>query len=44
MTRRIHVPPGYRVVFRATRVDPRTGRILHARAYGLRAWPMLVRE
>ena len=44
MRRRIYVPPGYRLVFRATRTDPRTGKVLHARAYGLRAWPILIRE
>jgi hypothetical protein len=44
MKRRIHVPPGYRLVFRATRIDPRTGQVLHARAYGFRAWPILVPE
>lgn len=44
MIRRTHVPPGYRLVFRTTRVDPRTGRVLHARAYGLKAWPILVPE
>ena len=35
-------PPGYRYVFRATRRDPNSGRILYARHYGLRAWPILV--
>jgi hypothetical protein len=44
MTRRIHVPAGFRLVFRTTRTDPRTGQVLHARAYGLRAWPILVPE
>lgn len=44
MKRRTHVPPGFRLVFRTTRTDPRTGRVLHARAYGLKAWPILVPE
>lgn len=44
MSRRIHVPPGYRLVFRTTRVDRRSGRVLHARAFGLKAWPILIPE
>lgn len=30
------------VIFRAWRKDPRTGKILYARNYGLRAWPIPV--
>lgn len=36
------VPPGYRLIFRPSRVDPRTGKTLWARTYGLRAWPIIV--
>jgi hypothetical protein len=32
------------VIFRRYRRDPRTGAILDARAYGLKAWPIRVRE
>mgnify|MGYP004476613977 CR=1 len=32
------------VIFRAWRKDPRTGKILYARNYGLRAWPIPVSE
>ena len=37
-------PPGYRYVFRPWRTDPRTGRVLYAANYGLKAWPILVSE
>lgn len=32
------------VIFRAWRKDPRTGKILYARNYGLRAWPIPISE
>jgi hypothetical protein len=37
-------PPGYRYVFRPWRRDPRTGRILFASSFGLKAWPILVQD
>lgn len=37
-------PEGKRVVFRAWRTDPVTGKRLYARDYGLRAWPIHVYE
>ena len=42
MKRKLYAPKGYKYVFRATKRDPRTGRVMHASAYGLRAWPILV--
>lgn len=42
MATRIEVPDGYKLIFRATRKDPRTGKVLHARQFGLKAWPILV--
>jgi hypothetical protein len=31
-----------RVIFRRYRRDPRTGKLLDARKYGLRAWPIRI--
>ena len=39
---KIDVPEGYTLIFRATRTDPKTGRVQHARHYGKKAWPILV--
>lgn len=33
---------GYVLIFRRFRRDPHTGRMLDARQYGRRAWPMWV--
>lgn len=38
------VPPGTRFVFRPWRRCPHTGRIMWAKAYGLRAWRIPVEE
>lgn len=32
----------YVVIFRRFRQDPRTGRVLDARKYGLKAWPIRI--
>lgn len=37
-------PPGYRYVFRPWRTCPKTGTRLYAKAFGLRAWPILIPE
>lgn len=37
-------PPGYRYIFRPWRTCPKTGERLYAKAFGLRAWPILVPE
>jgi hypothetical protein len=37
-------PPGKKLIFRAWRTDPVTGKILWAKMYGLKAWPMWVDE
>lgn len=42
MRRYRKAPPGKRYVFRPYRTDPRTGKVLWAREYGLKAWPILV--
>ena len=34
-------PDGYRYIFRTWKKGP-DGRIMHASAYGLKAWPILV--
>ncbi len=35
-------PSGLRYIFRASRKCPKTGEVLLASAYGLKAWPILV--
>jgi hypothetical protein len=35
-------PPGYRYIFRASRKCAETGRVLYAKAFGLKAWPILI--
>jgi hypothetical protein len=44
MADRIHVPPGFRLVFRPWRTCPLTGQRLYAKMYGFRAWPILIPE
>ena len=34
--------PGFRLIFRPWRIDPRTGRKLWAKHHGKKAWPMWV--
>jgi len=36
------VPPGKKLIFRATRIDPKSGKLLYAKHYGITAWPILV--
>ena len=36
------VPKGYRLIFRRHRKVPGTNRVIDARRYGYRAWPILV--
>jgi len=38
---RQHLLPGFRLIFRATRTT-RSGRVLLARDYGYRGWPLVV--
>ncbi len=38
----LKAPPGYRYIFRPWRRHPKTGKILYAWQYGLKAWPILV--
>ena len=38
---RQHLLPGFRLIFRATRTT-RSGRVLYARDFGYRGWPMVV--
>ncbi len=42
VSKMVEVPEGYKLIFRTTKVDPRTGKVLYARNYGLRAWPILI--
>jgi hypothetical protein len=35
-------PPGFRYIFRASRKCPKSGEVLLASAFGLKAWPILV--
>ncbi|HYF36005.1 MAG TPA: hypothetical protein VD994_11995 [Prosthecobacter sp.] len=42
MTRKLMPPPGKRYVFRPWRVDPKTKKVMWAKHYGLKAWPILV--
>lgn len=44
MSKKIKVPDGAKLVFRATRVCPKTGKTLHAKNYGLKAWPILIQD
>lgn len=37
------LPPGYTLVFRRWRRDPRTGAWMDAHRFGHRAWPIWVR-
>jgi len=37
------VEEGYEIVFRKWRTDPRTGKILYASNFGLKAWPIKVK-
>lgn len=37
-------PPGYRYIYRAWRRDPATGALIFAKAFGLKAWPILIPE
>lgn len=42
MAIRRRIPPGYKLIFRAT-IRTRSGRIIRASTYGLRAFPLLVK-
>lgn len=35
-------PPGKRYIYRPWRKCPHTNKLLYAKAYGIRAWPILV--
>lgn len=35
-------PPGYRYIFRPVRKCAHTGKVLYAKAFGLKAWPILI--
>jgi hypothetical protein len=38
---KIHVPPGYRLIFRAWYTD-KDGNRVYAKQFGKRAWPLVV--
>ena len=37
-------PSGKKLIFRPWKIDPKTGDKMWARAYGFKAWPILVPE
>lgn len=37
-------PDGFRYIFRPWRKCAKTGKVLYAKAFGLKAWPILVPE
>ena len=39
---KIVVPEGYKLIFRRFRKDKKTGQMLDAGKYGIKAWPILV--
>ena len=41
--KKLTVPPGYMLIFRAWKRD-RDGNRMYAKDYGLRAWPLLIRR
>ena len=44
MADRIHVPPGFRLVFRPWRTCSTTGQRIYAKMDGFPAWPILIPE
>lgn len=38
----LEIPPGYKLIFRATKTVK--GKVLHAKACGKKAWPLLVKD
>lgn len=44
MEKSLKAPDGYKYIFRVSRKCPKTGKVLYAPAYGLKAWPILVAE
>jgi len=43
MAKSREVPPGYRLIFRPY-IRLKDGTVLWARQYGLKAWPILIKE
>lgn len=42
--KKIKVPPGMKLIFRASKTCPRTGKVMYAKDYGLKAWPLFVEK
>ena len=42
MKRKLKPPPGKRYIYRTYRKCPNSNKLLWARDYGLKAWPILV--
>jgi hypothetical protein len=40
---KLHVPPGYRLIFRAWKIG-KDGNRMYAKDYGLKGWPLVVRK
>ena len=38
------VPTGFKLIFRASKTDPRTGETIYAKDYGYKGFPILVPE
>lgn len=41
-TKKINVPDGYKLIFRRFKKMPNSNKVLDARRYGKKAWPMVV--
>lgn len=42
--KKIKVPKGHHLIFRRFRRDPKSGKMLDARLYGIKAWPIVVAD
>ncbi len=42
--RKLEPPPGYRVIFRPYFTHPKPGRTVWAKQYGIKAFPILVKN
>lgn len=42
--KKIKVPKGHHLIFRRFRRDPKSGKMLDAKLYGIKAWPIVVAD
>lgn len=40
--KKIHVPDGYKLIFRRFKKKPNSNEVMDARRYGKKAWPLVV--